>query len=297
MKNVHCKKNKKSFKNKDFVFENLGFQPQVLEIIKRNIYRSRGIILVSGIIGSGKSTTLYSILKILDAQRFKIATIEDAIRYKVKGIDQSRVNSKIGLNFLTSLKSFLRQDSDIIMIDEIQDLEVLKVMTEAVLTGHLILSSINSENVLETLKLLSDADIPNFLIADTINVVISQKLVRKICPHCIQDHNPSKKDINQLKKISDFNYLLEKIDKKSDLSFHKGKGCRKCKYTGYQGKIGIYEVLENSREISGLILKGISLEEIRKQAIKNGMITILEDAFLKAQNGITTIEEILKVFK
>jgi type IV pilus assembly protein PilB len=287
--------------------EQLGLQSKPLQKLKRNIDKPNGIILVTGPTGSGKTTTLYTVLNILNTPKVNISTIEDPIEYRMPHVNQSQVNSKIGYTFASGLRAFLRQDPDIIMVGEIRDQETAEIAVHAAMTGHLVLSTIHTNDAATTMPRLSEMGVPNFLIGSTVNIIIAQRLVRKICPHCIQSYNLDAEAIDQLEKQLDVKGILKTLeDEKTILNaskglesllFYRGKGCKKCNNTGYKGRIGIYEVLENSKEMSDLILKNASAKEINDQARLEGILTIIEDGFIKAKNGITTIEEVLRVTK
>lgn len=287
--------------------EQLGFQSGPLEIVKRNIKKPHGMILVTGPTGSGKTTTLYTVLNLLNTPEVNISTVEDPIEYRMPRVNQSQINPKIGFTFAMGLRALLRQDPDIIMVGEIRDEETAEIGVHAAMTGHLVLSTLHTNDAITTLPRLHDMNIPSFLIATTTNVIIAQRLVRKICPNCIQSYNLSKENIEELNKQMNVNNLLKTLEKEKailnakqgleSVLFYRGKGCKKCGNTGYKGRIGIYEVLDISEEIGNLILKKASAPEIREQALKEGLITIVEDGFIKAKNGITTIEEIMRVTK
>ena len=287
--------------------EQLGFQPKSLEIIKRNISKPHGMILVTGPTGSGKTTTLYTILNILNTPKVNIITIEDPIEYRMSHVNQSQVNPKIGYTFAAGLRAFLRQDPDIIMVGEIRDHETAEIAIHAAMTGHLVLSTLHTNDAPTTLPRLVEMGVPAFLVSSTTNVIIAQRLVRKICPNCIQSYTLDKQIIEEIKKqlnIDDIMQTLQKTKAIADagkgiesLLFYRGKGCKQCSNGGYKGRIGIYETLEITEEISELILKNASRSELLKQAKKQGILSIVEDGFIKAKNGITTIEEIMRVTK
>ncbi len=285
--------------------EKLGFQNRPLQILKRNIHKPHGMILVTGPTGSGKTTTLYSILNILNKPTVNICTIEDPIEYRMPGINQSQVNPKVGFTFASGLRAFLRQDPDIIMVGEIRDQETAEIAVHAAMTGHLVLSTLHTNDTVTTIPRLGDMNIPSFLIATTTNIIIAQRLVRRICPDCITSYKLNNESLKDLKKMVDINSILETLKREKiiaqkdikNILFYKGKGCKKCNNEGYKGRIGIYEILEITPTISELINKKASPEEIKKQARREGMISIIEDGFIKAQQGITTIEEVLRVTK
>ncbi len=285
--------------------EQLGLQPSVMEIVKKNISKPHGMILVTGPTGSGKTTTLYTILNILNTPEVNISTVEDPIEYRMPRVNQSQINVKINFTFALGLRALLRQDPDIIMVGEIRDQETAEIAVHAAMTGHLLLSTLHTNDAVTTLPRLTQMNIPAFLIASTTNIIIAQRLVRKICPNCIQSFNLDKQVIEELKKQLDIARILEKLEKNKiifnakkgleNILFYKGKGCKKCGNTGYKGRIGVYEAMEITDEISKLILRNAPINEIEKQNEKNGMISIIEDGFIKAKNGITTIEEIMRV--
>lgn len=287
--------------------EQLGFQQQALEKIKTNIIKPHGMVLVTGPTGSGKTTTLYTVLNLLNKPGVNITTIEDPIEYHMARVNQSQVNPKIGYTFAAGLRAFLRQDPNIIMVGEIRDNETADIAINAAMTGHLVLSTLHTNDAATALPRLLDMKIEPFLIASTTNVIIAQRLVRKICKNCIVSYNlttEAEKDLEKqfdladLKKVMEKNGLIKTAkDSLTSLLFYKGKGCKQCDNTGYKGRVGIYEVLDIDQEIGEMIIKKASAEEINKQAKNKGMISIWQDGFIKAKNGITTIEEILRVTK
>ncbi|MFH1255368.1 MAG: GspE/PulE family protein [bacterium] len=287
--------------------EQLGLQPSALESIKRNISKPHGMILVTGPTGSGKTTTLYTMMNILNTPEVNIVTIEDPIEYRMPRVNQSQVNPKIGYSFAAGLRAFLRQDPNIIMVGEIRDQETAEIAIHAAMTGHLVLSTLHTNDAITSLPRLSDMGVPAFLVASTTNIIIAQRLVRKICPNCIQSYKLDKQTINELKKQIDLENIMRTLEEKKiianakqgieSLLFYRGKGCKQCSSSGYKGRMGIYEVLEITKEMSELILKKASLSDLKKQSEKQNMLTIVEDGFIKAKNGITTIEEIMRVTK
>ncbi len=285
--------------------EQLGFQKLAFEKVKRNIEKPHGMILVTGPTGSGKTTTLYTILNVLNTPEVNITTVEDPIEYRMPRINQSQVNHKIGYTFAAGLRAFLRQDPDIILVGEIRDTETAEISVNAAMTGHLLLSTLHTNDAPTALPRLHEMDIPSFLVATTANVIIGQRLVRRICMNCIYSYKLEKEDMKEIEYQFDIKELLQILSdvgsisstktNLSSLLFYKGKGCNKCNNTGYKGRIGIYEVLEVDNEISDLIIKKATADDLKKVAIKKGMITMSQDGFIKAKNGITTIEEILRV--
>ncbi len=286
--------------------EQLGFQPQVLEMVKRNISKPHGQIFVSGPTGSGKTTTLYTILSILDTPEVNVATIEDPIEYRMPGVNQTQVNPKIGMTFAAGLRSLLRQDPNIIMVGEIRDEETAEISAHAALTGHLVLSTIHTNDAVTVLPRLTEMKVPAFLIASTTNLIIAQRLVRKICHNCIESYTLSEKALEELSKQINVDYLLKTLvgggailpnQNVRELLFYRGRGCTQCGRTGYKGRVGIYEALEMDSELSQVMLENGTAEDLRKVASKKGMLTMIQDGFLKAKSGVTAIEEILRVTK
>ena len=297
-------------KSQMLTLEQLGLLTKPLEIVKRNIKKPHGIILVTGPTGSGKTTTLYSILNVLNDPKVNITTIEDPIEYQIDGVNQCQVSPKIGFTFAKALRAFLRQDPDIIMVGEIRDKETAQIAIHAALTGHLVLSTLHTNDAPTTLPRLLEMGVASFLLASTANLVIAQRLVRKICLNCIQSYNLDEKQIQELTKQVNLPRLLQVLQKEGaivegrggeqkleSLLFYRGKGCSQCGNQGYKGRLGIYEVLEVTEEMANLISKQAPKEEIYKAAVANGMTTLLEDGFIKAKNGITTLEEVLRVTK
>lgn len=287
--------------------EQLGLQKKILGIVKRNIKKPHGMILAVGPTGSGKTTTLYTVLGLLNQPGVNISTIEDPIEYRMPRINQSQVNAKIGFKFANGLRSLLRQDPDIIMVGEIRDSETADIAVNAALTGHLVLSTLHTNDAVSTLPRLMEMGVPSFLVSSTCNIIIAQRLVRKICQNCIQSYNLSPKEIEELEKNFNMQEILKTLTKQGlikseknslkNILFYKGGGCKKCNDQGYKSRVGIYEVLEITPEISRLITKKASNAEILAAAKNQGMLTMVEDAFAKAKNGATSIEEIIRVTK
>ncbi len=266
--------------------DKLGMLPQTLERFERIIRQPWGIILVTGPTGSGKSTTLYSVLNRLNTGEQHIITLEDPVEYELPGVVQAQVNYKAGFTFAEGLRSILRQDPDIIMVGEIRDRETALLATEAALTGHLVLSTLHTNDAPGAVTRLIDMGIEPFLIASTVIGVLAQRLVRVICPYCKEPYEvPS----DVLKSI-DIGRFDEKVR-----TFYRGKGCEKCRKTGYIGRTGIFEFMVVDDEIRELVLKRAPAHIIREAAIKGGMKTLKEDAFEKVVLGITTWEELIRV--
>lgn len=358
--------------------DELGYKGQAYIAIERALKKPHGMLLVTGPTGSGKSTTLYSIISGMNDMDINISTVEDPVEYRIQGVNQTQVNPKVGMTFASGLRALLRQDPDVIMVGEVRDSETAEMAVHSALTGHVVLSTLHTNNAAGCLPRLLDMGIEPFLISSTVNAVIGQRLVRKLCPHCIEAYLPDEKIIEDI--INNFGLrkefltsnkpvpavveqkvevkepdgsneqgekiiavptgvdlqkssILEKIaadpsiinrsakeaeevtlrnqiflsEKERDkprkeqkagtlhLTLYRSKGCSKCDNSGYVGRMGIYEVLEVNDEIGQLIISHASAEEIQRVAIDNGMITMQQDGFLKAMEGITTVEEILRV--
>ena len=263
--------------------EKLGFSEESLTIFKSLITQPYGMILITGPTGSGKSTTLYAVLRILNSPKVNILTAEDPVEYQLDGITQVQVNPKIGLTFANALRSFLRQDPDIILVGEIRDRETAQIAMEAALTGHLVFSTLHTNDSFSAPTRLIDMGIEPYLIASALIGVTAQRLVRKICNNCKTEVKPSR-------------YILEQLGIEDENTvFYKGKGCPICNNTGYKGRIAVQEVLKIDDNIRDMILKRASSTEIKEYAVKNGTKTLLHDALDKARKGITSLEEVLRV--
>ena len=266
--------------------EDAGMDAASYEKLLKGLQAPYGIILVTGPTGSGKTTTLYGALNELRNVEDKIITVEDPVEYKMNLIQQVQVNSKIGLSFADALRSILRQDPDKIMIGEIRDQETLEIAIKAALTGHLVLSTLHTNDAISAIPRMADMGIEHYLISGALVTIQAQRLVRKICNHCKKEEMLPPLIFEEFKK-----YIP------AGAKFYKGAGCRECSDTGYMGREMISEVLNISDEISSLIAKGASKDEILEQAIKDGFVSIFENGVQKALDGITTLEEILKVSK
>lgn len=292
---------------KALTFEELGFARTSLVIIKRNLSRPHGLTLVTGPTGSGKSTTLYTILTKLDTKGVNISTIEDPIEYRIVGVNQMQVNPKIGLTFAVGLRALLRQDPNIIMIGEIRDLETSEEAVHAAMTGHIVLSTLHTNSAAGAVPRLLDMGVEPYLIASTLNTIIGQRLVRKICAHCKKAMRLDEKTALSLSQDFNLESLLEAMnregifDKKlkniEDVEFFEGAGCEKCGHTGYKGRMGIYEALDVTENIGKLIMGRVTTAQIQAQAVQDGMVLMWQDGFIKAHLGLTTIFEILRVSK
>jgi len=270
--------------------EELGMTGRNKEIIEKMIKEPSGMVLSTGPTGCGKTTTLYSISNILNTNEVKICTIEDPVEYEIKRVSQMQINPRIGLTFASGLRALLRHDPDIMMVGEIRDEETAKIATHAALTGHLVLSTLHTNSAASAIPRLIDMGVEPYLVSSTVNVVIAQRLVRAVCKHCAKKVSPTKEVID----------LIAKVDPelaKGNFKIWEAKGCPDCDNTGYKGRIGIYEVFQNSDEISKLILKRAPAQEIEQAAKKEGFTSMASDGLKKALKGQTTVEEILRVTK
>jgi len=265
--------------------EELGFDEDVLRQWRGIINKSQGIILITGPTGSGKTTTLYAVLREINTVEKNIVTVENPVEYELPLINQVQVNPAAGLTFASGLRSILRQDPDIIMIGEIRDLETAEIAIRSALTGHLVLSTLHTNDAPGAVTRLIDMGVEPFLVSSSLIGVLAQRLVRKICPHC-------KEPVSIPPEIWT---RMELPGPLSGTTFYKGKGCRECKGTGYKGRTGIYELMVLNEEIQRLIVKRASDDQLQKAAKEAGMVTLREDGFKKAIRGITTLEEVLRV--
>lgn len=276
-------------------FKDLGIKGKAFEQLKREIERPNGMIITTGPTGSGKTTTLYAILKKLNNPETKIITIEDPIEYQLQGVNQSQTSEKY--TFAHGLRSIVRQDPDIIMVGEIRDLETAEIGIQAALTGHLVLSTIHTNDAAGTVPRFLSMGVKPFLLAPALNVMIGQRLVRRICPACKKEAAINAEQMERVLKIIDSlpDDVKKNIDKKN-MKFYKGEGCDGCQTLGFKGQIGIYEIMTMNDEIEKLILTGNASEyDMRNAAVKSGMITMLQDGFLKALDGVTSVEELFRV--
>ncbi len=265
--------------------QSLGFNKEQLTLVKKMITLPYGMILVTGPTGSGKTTTLYAILNYLNTDKVNILTVEDPIEYNLNGINQSQVRYDIGYNFPNALRSFLRQDPDIIMVGEIRDADTAEIAVRAALTGHLVLSTLHTNNAPETITRLIDMKQEPFLISSSVKLIIAQRLVRIICGNC-KDIDNSRESRTKLKKIIGFD--------SDDLILYRGKGCEKCNQTGFRGRTAIFEVMVITKNIAKKIHAGVSTEELFSIARNEGMSSLQQSGIEKLKAGITTVEEVLR---
>ncbi len=271
-------------------FNDLGLTPKNQELLREAAEKPFGMILVVGPTGSGKTTTLYSLLKMLNTPDTNITTIEDPVEYKVQGLNQIQVNQMTGLTFVRGLRAIVRQDPDIILVGEIRDLETVEISVNAALTGHLLLSTFHANDAATAIPRLLDMGTEPFLLSSTLNLIIAQRLVRKICDHCKVSvvKKPSDFDTPQLKGVMKF--LPEK-----NLTLYEGKKCEVCGFTGYKGRTSIYEVIKITPTLQELIVKRPSAQEIWKMARLEGARSVFEDGLEKVKNGVTSIEELVRI--
>lgn len=274
------------------VLTDLGLRGTALKNLETQLLRPHGIILVTGPTGSGKTTTLYSVLTKINSVRVNILTLEDPIEYKLAGINQVQVNPQAGLNFATGLRSFLRQDPNIIMVGEIRDTETADLAIQAALTGHLVFSTLHTNNAAGALPRLLDMGAESYLVSSTVTSIVGQRVVRKIDKNCKEEFEPPKEIIDELRK--NLGSLYPSQDSKI-MKLSRGKGCNLCSHTGYLGRMGIFEVLVVSEKIGRIILERATTSALENEAVSEGMITMKQDGYLKVLEGITTIEEVLRV--
>ena len=280
-------------------FDKLGLRGSAFERLKNEITRPNGMIITTGPTGSGKTTTMYSILRLLNKPGVKIITLEDPVEIKMEGINQSQIDQSKGYTFGSALRSVLRQDPDICMIGEIRDLDTAKTAIQAALTGHLMLSTIHTNSASGAVPRFLSMGVEPFLLAPALNAVIGQRLVRKICPNCITEDTLS---VEYSKKVKEVLAKLPEGEKNSvnlqEIKFYKGKGCESCSGLGYKGRVGIYEIFRMNKEIEQIILsQDISEYKIEELAAKDGMVTMVQDGLLKALDKITSVEEVFRVIE
>jgi type IV pilus assembly protein PilB len=264
----------------------LGFEPDQLRDFMEAIHRPYGMVLVTGPTGSGKTTTLYSALTDLNKTTDNISTCEDPVEYNFAGINQVQVKEEIGLTFAGSLRSFLRQDPDIIMVGEIRDYETAEIAVKAALTGHLVLSTLHTNDAPGTVSRLLNMGIEPFLVSTSLNLVLAQRLARRVCTHCSEEMKIPPK------ALSDAGM---KPDRLKHARLLRGKGCDECNTTGFRGRVALYEAMPVREEIKDLVLRGGSALDIKREAIRLGMKTLRQSGLTKVEEGVTTLEEILRV--
>lgn len=265
----------------------LGFTERSLEVLKQCSLKPHGMILTCGPTGSGKTTTLYSILKFIDSPEKNIITVEDPVEYQMKGISQVNVRSEVGLTFATSLRSILRQDPDVIMIGEIRDFETLDIAVKAALTGHLVLSSLHTTTAAGSVIRMMNMGVEPFLICSSVLAIVAQRLLRRVCQHC---KTPYKVPDVLIKKVG-----LDKVISEKDVTLYRGKGCKHCLELGYAGRVGITEILPLTSKVKDLIMQRAGEYKIKEAGIQEGMVSMRQDGLIKAYQGLTSLEEVLRV--
>lgn len=286
-----------SDKNRQFTLSDIGLAPEDFSKISNVIHEPWGMILVTGPTGSGKTTTLYSILRILNRREVNVTTIEDPVEYDIEGVNQIQVNEKTNLTFSAGLRSIVRQDPDIIMVGEIRDQETASISVNAAMTGHLVLSTLHTNDAATAFLRLADMEIEEYLVASTVQLVVAQRLVRKICRSCIQSTKVTEEEQTLLEQISGVSEMLKKIGGKeiAEMTLYKGTGCQVCHGSGYSGRIGIFELLSTTEAIREAVVQKKHSDEIRDIAMSEGMTTMLHDGLRKVTMGQTTLEEVLRV--
>jgi type II secretory ATPase GspE/PulE/Tfp pilus assembly ATPase PilB-like protein len=257
----------------------LGFEPAQLKVFESKLEAPQGIILVTGPTGSGKTTTLYSGLSYVRSDAKNIVTVEDPVEYEIEGINQVQTKPAIGLDFAGSLRSILRQDPDVIMVGEIRDLETAQIAVRAALTGDLVLSTLHTNNAVATVNRLIDMGVKPYLVGPCLELIVAQRLVRRICEHCREIYNPPRA-------------LLDSLGLPSGNTYYHGAGCSKCMHTGYQGRVAIFEILSLDEDLKRNIARGISEDELKKAGRAKGMAGLRESGINKVKEGVTTPEEI-----
>lgn len=279
---------------RQFSLIDLGMNEKDLAKLNESISKSYGMILSTGPTGSGKSTSIYAILKIINKREKNITTVEDPVEYRIKGVNQINVNVKTGLTFASGLRSILRQDPNIVFVGEIRDIETAGIAVNAALTGHLVLSTLHTNDAATALPRFIDMKVEPFLVASTVNVIIAQRLIRKICEMCKSSFKVPKEELIRNLPLD---VVVKNLGDIPEYTIFKGNGCKICHNTGYAGRIGIFEILEISKKIKALIVGKADSEMIAKQAIDEGMTTMLDDGLEKIKRGLTTLEEVLRVTK
>ncbi|MCZ8519772.1 MULTISPECIES: GspE/PulE family protein [Paenibacillus] len=264
--------------------DNLGFGPRNISAFKEMIAQPYGILLITGPTGSGKTTTLYSALSHLNKEDTNIITVEDPVEYQLEGINQVHVNSQIGLTFAAGLRSILRQDPNIVMVGEIRDAETAEIAIRASLTGHLVLSTLHTNDSISTVTRFRDMGVEPYLIASSLVGVVAQRLVRRICPECKRAHTPTEQEV----------FFLKSRGMQAPEKLYKGAGCGACNQTGYQGRAAIHEVLVVNDDMRQLISENATVQEMRAAALEQGLIQLMDDGIAKVLNGTTTLQEVIR---
>jgi type II secretory ATPase GspE/PulE/Tfp pilus assembly ATPase PilB-like protein len=274
--------------------DQLGLRGVQFKDMEEAIYKPNGIILVTGPTGSGKTTTLYSILSQLNKQNVNIVTLEDPVEYQIVGINQVQVNVQAGLTFAAGLRSFLRQDPNIILVGEIRDKETTQLATQAALTGHLVFSTLHTNDSATAIPRLIDLGAEPFLVSSTLQMAMAQRIARKVCTHCKKMYEPAPAVVENIKAVLG-DLLPDDYKNGKPIQLVKGEGCDECNHIGYYGRIAIFETLKNSPGVNKMILEQKSAKEITAQAKQEGFITMKQDGYLKSLDGLTTLEEVLRI--
>lgn len=276
--------------------EDLGMREDVLTTIKKLLNKTTGAVLTTGPTGSGKTTTLYAFVKHVNSPDVKIITIEDPIEYHIEGISQTQVDPKAGYAFASGLRSIVRQDPDVILVGEIRDVETAEIAMQAALTGHLVFSTLHTNNAAGTIPRLIDLGVRPVTIAPAVNAAMAQRLVRRLCKNCKKKQKIGSEDLVLLKKhLADLAKTIKLPALNESLEIYFPQKCRECNFTGYQGRIGVYELFEIDSEMERLILKSPPISEVQDLAVKKGMVTLLQDGLIKAIDGTTSMEETMRV--
>lgn len=278
-------------------FEQLGYRPLAEQKLRKEIEKPHGMVITTGPTGSGKTTTLYAVLRKRNTPDVKVVTLEDPIEYKLEGVNQSQIDHSKNYTFANGLRSILRQDPDIVMVGEIRDLETAEVAINAALTGHLMLSTLHTNDAAGAIPRFISMGVKPFLLAPALNAMIGQRLVRRVCEKCKEVVQPTQEELAFVKKVvSEIPETSgEKVAQENEWKFYKGKGCEACNNTGYKGRLGIYEILVMSDEIKSAMSESISEYQVRELAKQQGMTTMQQDGVLKILDGFTTVAEILRV--
>jgi type IV pilus assembly protein PilB len=266
--------------------DKLGLYPETQAQMLDICHQPNGMFMICGPTGSGKTTTLYSVLNVINSIEKNLLTVEDPIEYQLPGLSQVHVNRKAGLSFANALRAFLRQDPDIIMVGEIRDLETAEIAVQAALTGHLVLSTVHTNDAPSTATRLADMGVEPFLISASLVGSLAQRLARRICANCKEEYLPPREILLRFGHDPDLH---------PDVKFYKGRGCDRCRQTGYKGRMGIYELMRINEEISDMIVRRSPLSELKEAARSNGMQTLQEDGFRRCKDGMTTVEEVMRV--
>lgn len=287
-------------KSRDFSLSDLGLHPDDAQKLSDMLRRSWGMFLVTGPTGSGKSTTLYAALKILNRREANITTIEDPVEYDMVGVNQIQVDERADLTFAKGLRSIVRQDPNVIMVGEIRDTETAHIAVNAAMTGHLVLSTLHTNDAATAFPRLADMQVDDFLIASTVNAILAQRLVRRICMSCIQTSPLTQTEVHLLERVPEIRKELLGLADKRDLvhvRLFKGKGCGVCHQSGYHGRVGVFEFLRVTDAVRTAVMERRNADDIRAAALKEGMIPMLSDGLRKAMTGLTSVEEVLRAVR